>query len=335
MFNTSSKIDKKRKLEKQLALKKAGIHGLSETAEHARQHLFESNRRLSEHKNSFAFLHGQDGSQHVFEQLAEKARDAENRHREAVNAVNQCHEEIRALDAALLESGVAATYEDLVAYQEKTAAAKQAVENIQALISGNIAVRDSSPPAPDFTREREDLLAEIALGNAHPSDLEALDKRIADAMAEAKKTAQRLKPGIDDAKHSINGLGRKLEEAQAEYEELKGKRKDFILAYLESEAEKSGVEYIRLASDLMERYKRLLAIDSMRVYLDANSHKSGSMQDIHIPTFSSHAFSGKGLKNQFATLYSGKQFTYSGWAEIENIMDSEWDKIKSVGEHLA
>ncbi len=346
MFKASEKIDEKRNLARQLELKKAESTSVSRAESLAGRRLKESKELLESHINTMEYKKRMrlnadgDGDQDQLKRLEERHSEAERTHREASEAVSQWGEDVRALEAALLGLRIAVTPEDLADYQDKTASAQQSCDGIQALIDAQQAVIDkakaSMKPAPDFGAERQDLLADIAMGNASPADLEALEGRARKAREESEQSVKASSPVIESATSTLQGLARKLADARAILDNLKGRRVELILAYLETEAEKEGAEYIRLASDLMGHYKRMLAIDAMRKSLGADSFKPFSIQSIHIPAFNIRPFNVKRKADQPPVLHEGQYFGLpEGLKEIERLSASEWEKIKAVGEYLA
>ncbi len=120
-------------------------------------------------------------------------------------------------------------------------------------------MRAAHPDTSALEQEREDLLASIAIGEKRQADLDALDARL----AELRKKRHEAQPGIAGVLQTIAGLQRRLHDEQAKMARPLQERPALVRRFLLSEAEAEGARYGALGVELVQRYKRLLALNSM------------------------------------------------------------------------
>jgi hypothetical protein len=222
------------------------------------------------------------------------AVEAETAAKEANDKVNRLNDEISDLKRGPAGMMFDFQAEDILAYQEEKAKAEGAVASLEESIRQQEAVIETAmasvPVAPDFARQREDLLAEVAIGGATEADLQELDREAAgatDAVNKAKADAQEI---IAPARQTISGLRRKLATAQDELSTIKAIGPDVMNQYFRSEAERLGSEYVALALQLIDRYEKLLAYDKMLGH--PSQLRTIRCGDIMLPTFRLKACDG-------------------------------------------
>lgn len=109
--------------------------------------------------------------------------------------------------------------------------------------------------------QRQQLLADIALGSGAPEDLKRIDQEIDDLLQD-KDGVQRKSAEIHRHVHqTIAGLRPRLEAAHIHKANLEGYTKDILLQVLNSEAEQIAVEYHSHARAMIQAFEALIAIE--------------------------------------------------------------------------
>ena len=203
---------------------------------------------------------------------AEAADDEENK---ANERYTQLSEDANALGRELENFNYCMGAEDILKYQADLAEAERQVSHLLNLIEQQQGIIDEAnagiPPSSDYRQTREDLLADIAVGKASDEDLIRLEEKIrieSEAVTEAKGKAM---PIIEPAQQTIAGLQRRLESEKKELETLRGEKGEIVFQFLMAQAEQVGEEYLSLALQLIDKFKRLRAIDSI---FNRSSHLS-------------------------------------------------------------
>lgn len=134
-------------------------------------------------------------------------------------------------------------------------------------------------------REREDLMADMAIGVANNdvrlAEIEALISKEESRISEAKKVG-------DDAKKVIAGLQRKITEAEQKLADVNETLQSVYCEFLISEAEKEGARFIELSGKLWGQFSRLIALGTMiENHPGANgvSIITGNCRNIKLPLF--------------------------------------------------
>ncbi len=122
-----------------------------------------------------------------------------------------------------------------------------AVAKIEAAIAETEAKRAalSVPTVPEVARERAELAAKVALGEATEGDLVAFDKASAKARQEAEEAARRHRATVADLDATLAALHRRLEAAQGESDALRQQSATVRGAAIRAVAAKLGEQYIR------------------------------------------------------------------------------------------
>lgn len=198
-----------------------------------------------------------------------KAQEEEDAAEEKYPRLNR---ELTKLEEELMAFRAALDAEDVLAFQKDVAAAREKAAGLRDLIGQQqhvIAEASASVPTfPDRKEERENLLVDIATGMASEADLKQLDAKIkkeADAVAKAR---EQIKSPVEQARQTMSGLERRLEEAEVQLKALEEKKGEVLYEFLMARAEKLGGEYAALAEQLVERYKQIMAINSAVLGID-------------------------------------------------------------------
>jgi hypothetical protein len=134
---------------------------------------------------------------------------------------------------------------------------------------------------------REDLLAEIAVGNATSDELTELDGEIARQNAIHGETSANAEQVIAPARQAVAGLRRKLGQAEVELKNLTGERRSLRQALYWDEAQKAGAEYVRVANELHALLGRLIGFNEL---IEGNNVLGISLERYSIPTMQLKAF---------------------------------------------
>lgn len=155
-----------------------------------------------------------------------------------------------------------ATVADVKKYQAKVSEIGKYIEELkQAVLSELDKVAIATTEALDsLCREREDLLADMAMGNAtdagRMSEIEALITEETARISEAKKAAE-------VANRARAGLQRKISEAEQRLAETKKILEKVRFEFLVSEAEREGAIFTELSEQYWEQFSRLIALGTM------------------------------------------------------------------------
>ncbi len=289
-------VDRKRGIQERIKGLKAEIEGTSVDRNTKRQIAEAANLEVSRFKNSIG--NGKDEMDdyeaHHLAELLEAAEIANNEERKTDQIYTELSDEINALGRELQEFDYCLELDDVLNYQSDLAAAKNNVSNIQALIAQQQQIIDEAvagiPSLPDYCQIREDLLADIAIGKATDKDLATLGEKMDADKKDVTEAEERLDPVIEHAQLTIAGLQRKLEDAEKEVTTLEENEGEIVFQFLMAQAEREGEEYAALANQLIGKFKRLRAIDSILGHPPRLSF--AYVGEFFIPSFNLKAFKG-------------------------------------------
>ena len=170
---------------------------------------------------------------------------------------------------------------------------------------------------------REDLQADVELGNASTTQLKDLDSKIALAVADDKK--------CEEAAGFISGLTRKLEEAGLEAKSINTQIMSDSIKYILSEADQIGAKYVTAAHELCLLFRKLQALNSLAKGYPF-SFDNASRGRLSIPAFmlESHAGLNGGPGNQALLSESFDISTDSGNKANDDI-DEERGRLSAMG----
>jgi hypothetical protein len=119
------------------------------------------------------------------------------------------------------------------------------------------------PNVDHLLQQREDLLADRAIGAASKADIDAIDAKIATetkAMTAAKATASRR---VADAKQTLQGLQRKREQAGQALQDLTAASSGIVFSLIRNEMEQECERYVEAALAVKASLLRLFALEQM------------------------------------------------------------------------
>lgn len=138
---------------------------------------------------------------------------------------------------------------------------------LEALIaSKQTEITEANAQIPDIshlTAQRQDLLADLAMGKTSEEEVAKLDSEIAVKTSARTEIASATKQIVDAAEHAIAGLGRRQEAIRQKIAELsEPKHIEWLIEeVLKLHAETLGAEYIKAANQVKELFMRLMAVD--------------------------------------------------------------------------
>jgi chromosome segregation ATPase len=267
-------LDRQQQLEERIPKAKAeyqqvcgDVYKKRLSAEHAR-HEADTFRKEALDTNKRRGAEGLDAVQRDhLAPLVHAAENAEAEYQAADEWAENLNRELTALEQELEGLDCPLTAEQVLGYQAKLSEALAAVSALDSAIAAQEAViRDSEAQVPsliDRTREREDLLAEIAVGKATVDDLKRLDDSTDNERATIEAARQEASRITVPARQTIAGLSRKRDGGQANYDRIKGQVKRVYASFLEGEAGKNGAEYCAAAVTLVRCLRKASALHSL------------------------------------------------------------------------
>lgn len=230
-----------------------------------------------------------------YEELKIKVESAFQEVQQAENEVKSIEKEITELEKDLRNTEYDIPASEVLELQKRLKTASEKVGSLQRAIQAQEEIKtkasSSIPSMQEMDKQRENLLAKIALGDATGEELEDFDKRYAEELAVTRETKRRSESVVSSANQTIAGLRRCLAEAESELNELTVQKDSARYHYLRSEAEKTGEEYLEAAKALLEKYERILGLEYlMRAFTKNPKIRTVSCTDLKIPMFSLRAF---------------------------------------------
>ncbi|WP_022946972.1 hypothetical protein [Methylohalobius crimeensis] len=201
-------------------------------------------------------------------QAAEKADQEAQAAREDFQALTA---ELNELERnALPNCNAGAAIEEALAYQARVAEIQGQIEGLEKLIEEQRQIVENSqaevPALDGLYQKREDLLADLAIGQASKADMETLEAEISEAEKNRDKAIQRAKRGevkANQARQTIAGLERKIEPLRQELAEIEDKGPEVLRQLVRGEAEVLGKEYAELATALKNHFVRLVGLSML------------------------------------------------------------------------
>ncbi|WP_295386177.1 hypothetical protein [uncultured Thiodictyon sp.] len=152
------------------------------------------------------------------ERIAADARDANAERTTLKLRITELETQVKApLIATVGDYGV------MVAHQAEVAAASALASRLGELIADQdraLAAASWDDPRPELARQRADILASMAMGNATAADLEAFDKDTAGRIKAADVKAQQHTAELSGIEATRAGLARKLEATTSDLAKL-------------------------------------------------------------------------------------------------------------------
>jgi predicted nucleic acid-binding Zn-ribbon protein len=180
-------------------------------------------------------------------------------------------------------------------------------------------------PKDDFSSQRDDLAAKVALGHEQEKSLKELDAKIAEHQQTVDREIAEALPMAEEAQSVIAGLERKLEAARNALSELEAKHAPALAMFYNSVAEVEGTRYLELARKLHDCYLKLTALNTLR---GGNALLSYNHSRMLIPSFRLKAHEGAGHPREQWTLFSAQ------YADFEAARKKLQEDFRSRGINL-
>lgn len=186
--------------------------------------------------------------------------------------------------------------EDVLEHLRQIEQAQKEVKNLQTVIevlNRSIAEATAAIPQPiNRPHKRQDLMADIVLGNATEADLTALDDEIAKEQKAFQDATKISAPKVQEAQTALPGLGRKLATAQAALQALETKTNEVSYRFFVGEAERAGAQFVNHALRMKELYTRLMGLDLILKGHDGEGIVVHGPKRLYIPVFRLPQFEG-------------------------------------------
>jgi len=182
-------------------------------------------------------------------------------------------------------------------------------------------LRDREKLIGDLRVEREDILADIAMGNDKAMELQKLDARLAEQVASLAKKGSQAAVG-----ETIAGLERKRVAMDAKLQDLQAQHGRFQRALVKEQAETLGAEYAELALRLAGLYGRLTALNHIWVGLNGISYKPHGAS-LNIPALSLDAVAPHAMKYRPHAI----ALEFGTHGEVVGLIAAEKDRLRASG----
>lgn len=174
--------------------------------------------------------------------------------------------ELEQMTADMDNCGKGASVDELRAHLKSVAEAKAEVERIEGIKAEQEGILASLDDDRDerieaLQKQRSQVLADIALGNATKAALETIDAEIDGLLQDKSGDHVRSIESHRQAHQTLVGLDSRLEQARAHYTRLSGYTNELLTQALRSEAERVGEAYFAHAKEAIDAFQELVAID--------------------------------------------------------------------------
>jgi chromosome segregation ATPase len=259
------------------------------------------NPNLTDWSRSFSKDRLNDTDKESFELLNKQLETAVKEAATAEAELDALRDEEQSLLAELLDPATAT--EEIILFKKRLSDAVQKIESLREQIALQEEIiettRSGLPSLDGLHLKREDLLAEIATGNATENQLAELDSLIA---SEKKKISESLKDAdatIEHARQTISGLKRMLAVAEEELATLELRDKTIVSRFLRIEAEKAGSEYARHAGELVAKFRQLIALGRIMTNKGCDLIDESTLVPLSIPRFKLNAHDQEGTEQWY------------------------------------
>jgi hypothetical protein len=268
--------------------------------------------------------------------LVNAAENAEEAYQVAQERAECLDRDLTALNQEMSSLDYPLPAEQVLAFQDRLAVALAAVSALDNVIASQEAIiRDCESQIPtlaDRTLEREDLLAEIAVGNATADDLKFLDDSIANEKATVDAAHRDAASITAPARQTIAGLARKREEAQANYESLNGQFPRVLASFIKGEAEKNCKEYCAAAVTLVRCLEKHEALQSLHARYGREAiPQTLGMRELYIPVLPLDSCKAHVANPGAVGFKEAVEFRYRSSEEVNSAIDKERASIIALG----
>jgi len=273
-----------------------------------------------------------DQEKERLEQLENNMKNAAAESRATDARLEDLRQEEEALMLELLDPET--VVEETILFRTRLSDAVKKVTGIREQIALQEEAIDTTraglPSLDELNRKREDLLAEIATGNASENQLSELDSLIESEKEKASEALKGAETIIEHARQTIAGLSRKLTKAEDELAMLELNDKAVVSRFLRIEAEKAGSDYARLAKALVGKFRQLVALGKIMHARGLASIGEDNLRHFAIPRFMLNVHDQAGSEGWY---FDGNPvlLNLQRLGINENDMDAEIRRIASMG----
>lgn len=209
---------------------------------------------------------------------------------------------LRAIELPQLTTALGA--EGLLEHRNRITQAENEIEAVRNAIEAQHRIIQEAEEAKvhpvNRAIRRQDLMADITLGNATEADMKELDEEIAKeqkAIQEAQKKSEPLMKQAQAALNTLPGLERKLSYALEKLESIQSITNEVEQRFYLGEAENLAAEFIDHATQIKALYMRLAGVNNIITSLGgndfmANNHAKIMLGGLLIPIFKLPQFKG-------------------------------------------
>lgn len=169
------------------------------------------------------------------------------------------------MQAELAGMEVSADIDVLLTHKEEIGQKRQELSEYQNRITEQQGIiekaREHTDAVAPLISQREELLADIALGEDRAADLSALDKQITATEKAQEKTLAEKKQAIKQAEQTIAGLERRMQAIQSDIYRLENLEPVLLDLFVMGAAEQAAAEFLTLAEGITDKFTELLALD--------------------------------------------------------------------------
>jgi hypothetical protein len=256
-------LEKKKDLETELKENHAKLATLSLQFDTVNGHILSAKNDIS----GYSQCSNMASFPRLLKEAEHKLKAAET-HRTNVNySISEVNKKIITINKDLLEFEPEVTINDVLEHQKIIETEQAELDKLQALIDNQqrkistaSIVNDN---IPQMIRKREELLADIAIGNDDSGALSKLDADI-EIMRKAQESDQLANINIiTDSENTIAGLERRAESIRARITELTNLTPEILNGLIMGMAKQSAKEFCRIDNDLSKNLTELAALDAM------------------------------------------------------------------------
>ena len=159
------------------------------------------------------------------------------------------------------------TMQALIEHQKAILDSKSRIKAIETAIEAQERVIDAcavdTSELDTLKTKHENLLADLATGNADPKEVDEVESEIEKLSLTIEERHNQSRKDVETATKALTGLKRKLAEEITRLSELKAESKPLLQSYFWTEIQRMGDTYIKKAEELSNLFTRLLATNNL------------------------------------------------------------------------
>lgn len=207
--------------------------------------------------------------------------------------------------------------DEVFAYQKEIQTAKNALNDLRARVNDQreieAQIHCTEEQAKKLQEQRENLLADIATGDANEVKLLELDQEICQ-LFEDEETSETDRSRVEQ---TMAGLNRKIALAEESLQVLESKQKTVIGQYLHTLISAEAEDYLTNAKALQKSFTRMVALARMKKEAGPKSHPilPNCWDSMFIPSFRLSEFNSNDIS------HTSPDVLFS--AELENMRNND------------